>query len=96
MFWGFRGYNFIVIEKDNFDTKLVSKGWYFWVFADISAGSSRKKKVWNFSFYVFFRKISGAPVRQGYRTFILQDFFRFRSGPFLPLLFVNSFLNFPV
>ena len=29
------------------------------------------------------------------RPFIMQDFFRFKSGPFMPLLFVTSFFNFP-
>ena len=30
------------------------------------------------------------------RPFIMQVFFRFKNGPFLPLLFVTSFLNFLV
>ena len=37
--------NFILIEKDNFYTNFVSKSWRFGVFADISARSSRKKKL---------------------------------------------------
>ena len=32
----------------------------------------------------------------GNGPFIMQDFFRFKNGPFLPLLFVTSFFNFLV
>ena len=47
--------NLILIENDSFHTNLVSKSWCFWVFADISARSSRKKKKWlEFFMYVFF------------------------------------------
>ena len=51
--------NFILIENDSFHTNLVSKSWCFWVFADISARSSRKKKRLEFFIYVFFGTISG-------------------------------------
>ena len=36
---------FILIENDNIYTNLLSKSWYFGVFADMSARSSRKKMV---------------------------------------------------
>jgi len=56
--------NFILIEDDNFYTNLVLKNWCFGIFADISARSSREKKVYNSSYqiHVFFAQ---AVVCQG-------------------------------
>ena len=35
-------------------------------------------------------------AKQVVRPFITQNFLRFKNGPFLPILFVTSFLNFLV
>ena len=46
--------NFTLIGNDDFYTNLWWKIWCCWVFADISARSSREKKTNNFSYQVYF------------------------------------------
>ena len=57
---------FTFIGNTDIYTNSVWKSSYFWVFADISARSSRKEKSWELLMYFFF---ACAVLRQGFPIF---------------------------